>query len=81
MKKLLTFAFIVATVATSCKDPKSKTSVNHIVQSIDTSSKWNPTIQQMEPVYTYHYVDGDSVRTAKDRFRIGDTIQYIYYKY
>jgi hypothetical protein len=81
MKKLLTFAFIVATIATSCKDPKSKTVVNHVVQSIDTASKWNPTIQQMEPIYTYHYVDGDSVRIARDRFRIGDTVQYIYYKY
>ena len=81
MKKLLTFAFIVASIATSCKEPKSNTVVNHIDQSIDTSTKWNPVIQQMEPVYTYHYMDGDSVRTAKDRFRIGDTIPYIYYKY
>lgn len=81
MKKLLTFVFIVASIATSCKEPKSKTVVNHVVQSVDTSSRWNATIQQMEPVYTYHYVDGDSVKTSKGQFRIGDTIQYIYYKY
>ena len=81
MKKLLTFTLIVATIATSCKEPKSKTVVNHIVQSIDTSAKWNPVIQRMEPIYTYHYIDGDSVRMSNDRFRIGDTLPYIYYKY
>jgi hypothetical protein len=81
MKKLLTFALIIVSIATSCKEPKSKTVVNHIVQSIDTSLKWNPTIQRMEPIYVYHYIDGDSVRMAADRIKIGDTIPYIYYKY
>ena len=81
MKILITFTLIIACIAASCKEPKSKTVVNHVVQSIDTTSRWNATIQQMEPIYTYHYVDGDSVRTDKDGFRIGDTIQYIYYKY
>jgi hypothetical protein len=81
MKKLITFTLIIASIAASCKDPKSKTIVNHVVQSIDTASRWNASIQQMEPIYTYHYVDGDSVKTTKDQFGIGDTIQYIYYKY
>ena len=80
MKKILTSILIIASIASSCKEPKSKTVVNHVVKSIDTSSRWNPTIQQMEPIYTYHYVDGDSVKTTKD-FRIGDTVPYIYYKY
>lgn len=80
MKKILASVLIIASIASSCKEPKSKTVVNHIVKSIDTNSRWNPTIQQMELVYTYHYEDGDSVKTIKD-FRIGDTVPYIYYKY
>ena len=80
MKKILASVLIIASIASSCKEPKSKTVVNHIVKSIDTNSRWNPTIQQMELVYTYHYEDGDSVKTIKD-FRIGDTVLYIYYKY
>jgi hypothetical protein len=80
MKKILASVLIIASIASSCKEPKSKTVVNHIVKSIDTCSRWNPTIQQMEFVYTYHYEDGDSVKTIK-KFRIDDTISYIYYKY
>ena len=80
MKKILASVLIIASIASSCKEPKSKTVVNHIVKSIDTNSRWNPTIQQMELVYTYHYEDGDSVKTIKN-FRIGDTVPYIYYKY
>jgi hypothetical protein len=81
MKKLLTIVLVVASIATSCKEPKSKTIVNHVIQSIDTMSRWNATIQQAEPVYIYHFIDGDSMKTAKEQFRIGDTVQYIYYKY
>lgn len=81
MKKLITFALIVASFASSCKEPKSKTVVNHIVKSIDTTEKWNPTIQRYESYYTYHYIDGDSVKTTKFNFKVGDTIPYIYYQY
>ena len=84
--KLLLFLGLILVVYSSCAErvPRKVTVVPHVVKSIDTIQRYNPNTLNHETCYRYEFWDSaPPIILDKRRFeyKVGDTIEYIYYQY
>lgn len=84
--KLLLFLGLILVGYSSCAEriPRKVTVVPHVVKSIDTIQRYNPNTLNHETCYRYEFWDSaPPIILDKRRFeyKVGDTIEYIYYQY
>jgi hypothetical protein len=83
--KLIITGLLLAIGFGACGEriPKSTVVVPHVIKSIDTVQRYNPSMMYYEKYYRYEFWDSTPpvMLRKNSRYTIGDTIEYIYIQY
>lgn len=84
--KLFLFLVLLVIGFSSCGErvPKKVTRIPHVVKNIDTVYRYNPNTLSHETCYRYEFWDSTAPVVLDKRqrqYKVGDTIEYIYYQY
>jgi hypothetical protein len=76
MKKLIILSIFFG----ACNTPKVK-EIPHVVTSIDTNQVFDPVTQQYHNMYIIKIDDSINTRVSRNIYKVGDTINFLYYGY
>jgi hypothetical protein len=77
MKKLIILSIFFG----SCNIPKVKEVVPHVVTNIDTNQVFDPVTQQYHNMYIIKIDDSINTRVSSNIYKVGDTVNFLYYGY
>ena len=77
MKKLIILSIFFG----ACNSPKIKEVVPHVVTNIDTNQVFDPVTQQYHNMYIIKIDDSINTCVSRNTYKVGDTVNFLYYGY
>ena len=77
MKKLIILSIFFG----SCSSPKIKEVLPHVVTNIETTEVLDPVTQRYNNMYVVKIDDTIKTTISRNFYKVGDTVNFLYYSY